>query len=242
MGAIVRSGCLREPPAEVIAAYDAPFDIRESKAGAAQFPLIVPLTAKDAAWTINAGRALGLVPHVVRANATDPDTLVVRYRSPVGNVLAQLQQLPILPKHIWAHHAQSLASFANARRVVGPVVGPPTDHTGWVALEGLPAGETIAYRIRFERRREELERDRLTEGEVVGAIDLAHPTLPFALDDAVSAGEEGARLEAPVMIGVGAAFDFHAGLKKQAPSWMQKIGMEWFFRLVTEPDVAVQSG
>jgi len=38
-----------------------------------------------------------------------------------------------------------------------------------------------------------------------------------------------------VMLGVGAAFDFHAGLKSQAPSWMQKIGMEWLFRFVTEP-------
>jgi N-acetylglucosaminyldiphosphoundecaprenol N-acetyl-beta-D-mannosaminyltransferase len=43
------------------------------------------------------------------------------------------------------------------------------------------------------------------------------------------------RLDAPVMIGVGAAFDFHAGLKKQAPLWMQRSGLEWVFRLVTEP-------
>jgi N-acetylglucosaminyldiphosphoundecaprenol N-acetyl-beta-D-mannosaminyltransferase len=43
------------------------------------------------------------------------------------------------------------------------------------------------------------------------------------------------KLNAPVMIGVGAAFDFHAGLKRQAPSWMQRSGLEWFFRLVTEP-------
>jgi N-acetylglucosaminyldiphosphoundecaprenol N-acetyl-beta-D-mannosaminyltransferase len=43
------------------------------------------------------------------------------------------------------------------------------------------------------------------------------------------------RLHAPVLIGVGAAFDFHAGLKRQAPRWMQKSGLEWFFRLVTEP-------
>lgn len=43
------------------------------------------------------------------------------------------------------------------------------------------------------------------------------------------------RLEAPVLIGVGAAFDFHAGLKKQAPLWMQRNGLEWFFRLATEP-------
>jgi N-acetylglucosaminyldiphosphoundecaprenol N-acetyl-beta-D-mannosaminyltransferase len=38
-----------------------------------------------------------------------------------------------------------------------------------------------------------------------------------------------------VMLGVGAAFDFHAGVKSQAPAWMQEIGLEWFYRLVTEP-------
>jgi N-acetylglucosaminyldiphosphoundecaprenol N-acetyl-beta-D-mannosaminyltransferase len=43
------------------------------------------------------------------------------------------------------------------------------------------------------------------------------------------------RLTAPVLIGVGAAFDFHAGLKKQAPCWMQRRGLEWLFRLMTEP-------
>jgi len=43
------------------------------------------------------------------------------------------------------------------------------------------------------------------------------------------------RLTAPVLIGVGAAFDFHSGLKKQAPRWMQRSGLEWLFRLATEP-------
>jgi N-acetylglucosaminyldiphosphoundecaprenol N-acetyl-beta-D-mannosaminyltransferase len=38
-----------------------------------------------------------------------------------------------------------------------------------------------------------------------------------------------------VMLGVGAAFDFLAGTKAQAPRWMMRIGMEWFFRLITEP-------
>ena len=47
--------------------------------------------------------------------------------------------------------------------------------------------------------------------------------------------EHAGRLTAPVLIGVGAAFDFHSGLKKQAPRWMQRSGLEWFFRLVTEP-------
>ncbi len=43
------------------------------------------------------------------------------------------------------------------------------------------------------------------------------------------------KVQAPVMVGVGAAFDFHAGLKQQAPRWMQRSGMEWFFRMVSEP-------
>jgi N-acetylglucosaminyldiphosphoundecaprenol N-acetyl-beta-D-mannosaminyltransferase len=38
-----------------------------------------------------------------------------------------------------------------------------------------------------------------------------------------------------VMLGVGAAFDFHAGSIKQAPAWMQDIGLEWLFRLLVEP-------
>lgn len=43
------------------------------------------------------------------------------------------------------------------------------------------------------------------------------------------------RLTAPVLVGVGAAFDFHAGVKPQAPRWMQRSGLEWSFRLATEP-------
>lgn len=43
------------------------------------------------------------------------------------------------------------------------------------------------------------------------------------------------KLDAAAMLGVGAAFDFHAGLKSQAPKWMQTRGLEWFYRLVTEP-------
>ena len=38
-----------------------------------------------------------------------------------------------------------------------------------------------------------------------------------------------------VLAGVGAAFDFHAGRVRQAPRWMQRSGLEWFFRLLSEP-------
>ena len=43
------------------------------------------------------------------------------------------------------------------------------------------------------------------------------------------------QLAAPVLIGVGAAFDFHTGRVPQAPRWMQNAGLEWLFRLWQEP-------
>jgi len=42
-------------------------------------------------------------------------------------------------------------------------------------------------------------------------------------------------LNTPVIIAVGAAFDFHTGRIKQAPEWMQRSGLEWLFRLAMEP-------
>lgn len=42
-------------------------------------------------------------------------------------------------------------------------------------------------------------------------------------------------LDAPLLLGVGAAFDFHAGLVRQAPSWVGRAGLEWLFRLGMEP-------
>jgi len=43
------------------------------------------------------------------------------------------------------------------------------------------------------------------------------------------------RLSATVLIGVGAALDFHAGLVRQAPRWLQRSGLEWAFRIAMEP-------
>jgi N-acetylglucosaminyldiphosphoundecaprenol N-acetyl-beta-D-mannosaminyltransferase len=43
------------------------------------------------------------------------------------------------------------------------------------------------------------------------------------------------RIKATAMIGVGAAFDFHAGTAKWAPAWVRKMGLEWAYRLVCDP-------
>jgi N-acetylglucosaminyldiphosphoundecaprenol N-acetyl-beta-D-mannosaminyltransferase len=44
-----------------------------------------------------------------------------------------------------------------------------------------------------------------------------------------------AQLDAPLLAGVGAAFDFAAGRVRQAPRWMMRAGLEWLFRLLQEP-------
>ncbi len=43
------------------------------------------------------------------------------------------------------------------------------------------------------------------------------------------------RIQAAALLGVGAAFDFHSGAKPRAPKWMQRSGVEWLFRLASEP-------
>jgi peptide/nickel transport system substrate-binding protein len=69
-----------------------------------------PMTAEDAAWTINTtvkyadtftAVAAASLANVKNAEATDPTTLVIHYSKPVGNVLAQLETFFILPQHTW---------------------------------------------------------------------------------------------------------------------------------------------
>jgi len=91
-----------------------------------------PLTAADAAWTINtdirykaggAADAAGLIAHITDATAPDPTTLIVHYSAAAGNVLAQFQQFAILPQHIWSKYTgnkgNDLKTFANNAPVVG---------------------------------------------------------------------------------------------------------------------------
>lgn len=81
-----------------------------------------PLTAEDVAATFRMGMAKGsgmggVVRHMTAAEAPDDATLVVTYDEPVGNVLSQLAQIPILPKHVWdpifRKGVQALRSYQN---------------------------------------------------------------------------------------------------------------------------------
>ena len=87
-----------------------------------------PLTAADAAWTFSTilkfqngatANSAGYVAHMKSATAPNATTLVLTYSQPVANVLSQVQQVPILPEHIWAKYAtgngKALKTFAEQR-------------------------------------------------------------------------------------------------------------------------------
>ncbi len=91
---------------------------------------------------------------------------------------------------------------------------------------------TYAYSPPF-RAASSAEDDAVTEAINSAGVRILFVGLPTPKQDLWMAAHRG-RVGA-VMLGVGAAFDFLAGSKPQAPRWMMRIGMEWFFRLATEP-------
>ncbi|HEY7359455.1 MAG TPA: ABC transporter substrate-binding protein, partial [Streptosporangiaceae bacterium] len=91
----------------------------------------------DAAWTYQTilkyqsgatANSAGYVAHMKSATAPDATTLVLTYKRPVANVLSQVQQVPILPEHVWAKYAtgngKALTRFQNNAPVVsgGPFI------------------------------------------------------------------------------------------------------------------------
>ena len=90
-----------------------------------------PLTAKDAAFTLSmivkyqdgpTGQLAGFVNNLKSATAPNATTLVLTYSQPVSNVLAQMQQLPILPQHVWSPLAtgngKKISTFQNGAPMV----------------------------------------------------------------------------------------------------------------------------
>jgi peptide/nickel transport system substrate-binding protein len=96
-----------------------------------------PLTAADAAWTYNTilkyqngatANSAGYVAHMKSATAPNATTVVLTYKRPVANVLSQVQQVPILPEHIWGKYAtgngKAMTRFSNGAPIVsgGPFI------------------------------------------------------------------------------------------------------------------------
>jgi N-acetylglucosaminyldiphosphoundecaprenol N-acetyl-beta-D-mannosaminyltransferase len=167
----------------------------------------------------------------------------------LGATLAMPDGMPL----VWA--LRSLG-HSGATRLYGPEL--MARHCARSARDGTPV---FLYGGRDERALE-LLRERLTERyeglRIVGGFSPPFRELTAAEERQVSERIDGSgaqvvwvgigqpkqelwmhrmrgRLSAPLLIGVGAAFDFHAGLVPQAPAWMQDAGLEWVYRFRREP-------
>lgn len=154
---------------------------------------------------------------------------------------------------VWALRA---LGHASATRVYGP------DLMALYCARAATAGTPIyLYGGRDQRALELLEgklRERFPGLRIVGGYSPPFRALTPAEEEQVSFDIDGSgaavvwvgigqpkqelwmqrmrpRLRAPLLVGVGAAFDFHAGLIPQAPPWMQRNGLEWTYRLAREP-------
>ncbi len=153
---------------------------------------------------------------------------------------------------VWAGHR---AGAAGMRRVYGPdlmlALCERAAARGWTSFfyggrEGVP--EILAARLtaRFPGLRvsgtfsppfrppTEAEDAALVERIDAAAPDLVWVGLSTPKQERWMAAHAG-RIKAPVLLGVGAAFDIHAGTLAQAPRWMQRSGLEWAYRLFREP-------
>ena len=94
-----------------------------------------PLTARDVAWTYDAiikfqssstAALAGAVTQMSRVVAEGPDTVVIYYRKPIANVLSNVQQVPILPQHVWGPYAagsgKAMKTYANTPTSSHPLV------------------------------------------------------------------------------------------------------------------------
>ena len=153
---------------------------------------------------------------------------------------------------VWLTRA---ACHPHVSRVYGPdlmldfcarSVGPGYRHYFYGGAEGVPEQLAAALTIRFPGlqvaggysppfrplRPEE-------DAEVADRINAACPDVVWVglgspkQDLWMATHRE--RLEAPLLVGVGAAFDFYTGRVRQAPRWVMRIGLEWLFRLCQEP-------
>jgi N-acetylglucosaminyldiphosphoundecaprenol N-acetyl-beta-D-mannosaminyltransferase len=183
--------------------------------------------------------------NLVMSAAEDPPTRA----AVLGATLAVPDGQPL----VWALHA---LGHARATRVYGPDL--MARFCERAATTGTPiylyGGRTADALELLERRlRERFPGLRIVGGHSPPFRELTAEEEQRVIDDIDSSGAAVVwvgtgqpkqekwmlrmrpRLSAPLLVGVGAAFDFHAGLVSQAPPWMQRNGLEWLYRLSREP-------
>jgi len=182
--------------------------------------------------------------HGVMASQRDPELRAIHNRSG----LTTPDGMPM----VWAGR---YAGATWMRRVYGPdlmlaVLARAAEH-GWSSF--LYGGKEGVPELLAERLRERFPGLRIVgtysppfrilsaeeDAAIVERINASNPDLVWVglstpKQERWMAAHVG-RLTAPVLLGVGAAFDIHAGTLSQAPPWMQRSGLEWAYRLYREP-------
>jgi N-acetylglucosaminyldiphosphoundecaprenol N-acetyl-beta-D-mannosaminyltransferase len=182
--------------------------------------------------------------HLVMVAREDPET-----RHAVQRALAVPDGVPL----VWAQRA---LGHAGASRVYGPDL-----MANYCARSARTGTTMFLYGGRSDEALEDLTQallDRYPGLRIAGGWSPPFRPLTDAERDEVAArinatgadvvwvgtgqpkqekwmAEMRERLDAPILAGVGAAFDFHAGIVPQAPQWMQERGLEWAYRLAREP-------
>lgn len=111
--------------------------------------------------------------------------------------------------------AERVAGLLTARYTGLTVCGVHPGHAQAGVVDG-PENDAIAGQIRQARP---------------DVLLIAYPQIP----QEKWLTRHQAQTGAPVAMGVGAAFDFVAGVQKRAPRWLQRLGLEWFYRLLCQP-------
>jgi N-acetylglucosaminyldiphosphoundecaprenol N-acetyl-beta-D-mannosaminyltransferase len=183
--------------------------------------------------------------NLVMSAQEDPQTLA----AVLGATLAMPDGQPL----VWALHA---LGHARATRLYGPDL--MAGFCARAAASGTPiylygGRSPEALALLEERLRERFDGLRIAGGFSPPFRELTSEEAEQAIAEINSSGaavvwvgtgqpkqekwmlQMRPRLSAPLLVGVGAAFDFHAGLVSQAPRWMQRSGLEWMYRLSREP-------
>jgi N-acetylglucosaminyldiphosphoundecaprenol N-acetyl-beta-D-mannosaminyltransferase len=183
--------------------------------------------------------------NLVMSAQEDPQTLA----AVLGATLAMPDGQPL----VWALHA---LGHARATRLYGPDL--MAGFCARAAASGTPiylygGRSPEALALLEERLRERFDGLRIAGGFSPPFRELTSEEAEQAIAEINSSGaavvwvgtgqpkqekwmlQMRSRLSAPLLVGVGAAFDFHAGLVSQAPRWMQRSGLEWMYRLSREP-------
>jgi len=206
---------------------------------------------RNAFEIINRWRAAGLRRYVT---ITNPHSVMLCRRDRAMLKATQAAGLT-LPDGVGIVLAARLLGYRNAGRVTGPEFmlrccdwGREYGYRHYLYGGGEGVAEKLAVRLSAAFPGMTIAGyycppfRALSEKEDAGIVERINGTSPDIVWVGLGAPKQEkwmadhlGRLNATTMIGVGAAFDFHAGIVKWAPAWIRWMGMEWLYRLVREP-------